>query len=424
MLQLAYIRENAEQIKERLIVRNFKETELIDQLIELDEKRRKTQHQLDEQLAESNKIAKSIGQLFKEGKAADANELKAKSSELKEGNKQLEEALKGFEEGVKSILVQIPNVPHETVPPGNSDEDNIEIRSGGEMPKLAEDAVPHWDLLDKYKLMSLELGSKITAGGFPVFMGNGAKLQRALVAYFLDSAIKAGYTEYIPPLLVNADTAFATGQLPDKEGQMYEVGADGFFMIPTAEVPITNVYRNTMVKEADFPIKMTGHSQCFRREAGSYGKDVRGLNRVHQFEKVEVVQIVHPDKSYEVLDEMVAYVEGLLQSLNLPYRIMKLCGGDLGFTSNLTYDFEVYAAGQKRWLEVSSISNFLTFQSNRLKVRFKNKDGKNQLAHTLNGSALALPRIIASLLENNQTADGINIPEVLQAFMGTDKITA
>ena len=424
MLQLAYIRENAEQIKERLIVRNFKETELIDQLIELDEKRRKTQHQLDEQLAESNKIAKSIGQLFKEGKADDAHELKAKSSELKEGNKQLEEALKGFEEGVKSILVQIPNVPHETVPPGNSDEDNIEIRSGGEMPKLAEDAVPHWDLLDKYKLMSLELGSKITAGGFPVFMGNGAKLQRALVAYFLDSAIKAGYTEYIPPLLVNADTAFATGQLPDKEGQMYEVGADGFFMIPTAEVPITNVYRNTMVKEADFPIKMTGHSQCFRREAGSYGKDVRGLNRVHQFEKVEVVQIVHPDKSYEVLDEMVAYVEGLLQSLNLPYRIMKLCGGDLGFTSNLTYDFEVYAAGQKRWLEVSSISNFLTFQSNRLKVRFKNKDGKNQLAHTLNGSALALPRIIASLLENNQTADGINIPEVLQAFMGTDKITA
>ena len=420
MLQLSFIRENIDLIKQRLQVRNFKDVQLIDKVVSLDEKRRKTQHQLDEQLSESNKLAKSIGALYQQGKKDEANELRAKTGALKEANKKLEEELNTIATELKETLIQIPNVPHESVPPGNTDEDNVKVKEWGDIPKLTEKK-PHWELMEDYNLMSLELGSKIAGAGFPLFIGQGAKLQRALVAFFLDSATKAGYTEYIPPLVVNENSAHATGQLPDKEGQMYHIGLDDLYLIPTAEVPVTNVYRDTIVKEQDLPIKMTAHSQCFRREAGSYGAHVRGLNRVHQFEKVEIIQIAHPDQSYEVLDEMVAYVETLLQGLELPYRIMRLCGGDLGFTSTLTYDFEVYSAAQERWLEVSSVSNFLTFQSNRLKVRFKNDTGTH-LAHTLNGSALALPRILASLLENNQTAEGVQMPKVLQQYTGFDTI--
>jgi len=396
---------------------------LVDKVVKLDEDRRKTQHQLDEQLSESKKIAKSIGALYQSGKQDEANALRDKTTSLKESNKQLEDSLSSIEKELHDTMVQLPNIPHESVPPGNSDEDNVSIKEVGEIPTLYEGAKPHWELLEQYDLMSLDLGSKITGAGFPVFMGKGAKLQRALVAYFLDNAIEAGYKEVIPPLLVNEATAYATCQLPDKEGQMYEVTNDGLYLIPTAEVPITNIYRDTIVKKEDFPIKLTGHSQCFRREAGSYGAHVRGLNRVHQFEKVEVVQIVEPSKSYEVLDEMVAYVEKIVQSLGLPYRILRLCGGDLSFASALTYDFEVFTVAQDRWLEVSSVSNFRTFQSNRLKVRYKGEDGKNQLCHTLNGSALALPRIIAALLENNQTAEGIVIPEVLRPYTGFDIIS-
>ncbi len=422
MLEIPFIRDNTKLIKERLQVRNFPNVELIDKIVTLDEERRKTQQSLDSQKSESNKIAKSIGELYKSGKTDEANSLRAKTAELKESNKQLEEKLRNIELEIRENLVLVPNIPHESVPAGNSDEDNEKVKEGGTIPQLSENAKAHWELMEQHQLMSLDLGSKITGAGFPVFIGKGAKLQRALVAYFLDKATEAGYTEYIPPLLVNDDTAFATGQLPDKEGQMYVV-QDGFYMIPTAEVPVTNVYRDSIVKESEFPIKMTAHSQCFRREAGSYGAHVRGLNRVHQFEKVEIIQIAHPDKSYEALDQMVAHVESLLLDLNFPYRIMRLCGGDLGFTSTLTYDFETFSAAQNRWLEVSSVSNFLTFQSNRLKVRYKDENGKTRLAHTLNGSALALPRIIATLLENNQTADGkINIPEVLRPYTRFDTI--
>ena len=423
MLQIAAIRDNIEQVKNLFKIKNFKELDLVDKVVKLDEDRRKTQHQLDEQLSESKKIAKSIGALYQSGKQDEANVLRDKTTALKESNKQLEESLNSIERELHDTMVQLPNIPHESVPPGNSDEDNVSIRESGEIPTLYEGAKPHWKLLEDYDLMSLDLGSKITGAGFPVFMGRGAKLQRALVAYFLDTAIEAGYKEVIPPLLVNEATAYATGQLPDKEGQMYHVANDGLYLIPTAEVPVTNIYRDTIVAKGDFPIKLTGHSQCFRREAGSYGAHVRGLNRVHQFEKVEIVQIVEPSKSYEVLDEMVAYVEKIVQSLGLPYRILRLCGGDLSFASALTYDFEVFTAAQNRWLEVSSVSNFVTFQSNRLKVRYKGEDGKNQLCHTLNGSALALPRIIAALLENNQTKDGIVIPEVLRPYTGFDIIS-
>ena len=425
MLQIAFIRDNADLIKERLKIRNFSELGIIDEVISIDEKRRSTQQQLDSQLNESNTLAKKIGELYKSGQREEADQLKVRTSELKETNKVLEEQLQQTEQQLHDKLVQLPNIPHESVPTGNSDEDNVEVKAGGTIPELPENAKPHWELLEMHNLMSLELGSKIAGAGFPVFIGKGARLQRALVAYFLDKAGEAGYTEYIPPLLVNNDTAYGTGQLPDKEGQMYFVEGDGLYMIPTAEVPVTNVYRNEIVKESDLPIKMTAHSQCFRREAGSYGAHVRGLNRVHQFEKVEIIQIAHPDKSYEVLDEMVAHVESLVNALGLPYRIMRLCGGDLGFTSNITYDFEVFAAGQKRWLEVSSVSNFLTFQSNRMKIRYRDENKKTQLAHTLNGSALALPRILASLLENNQQADGsIVIPEVLRPYIGFDKISS
>ncbi len=423
MLQIAAIRDNIDQVKELLEIRNFKEFDLVDKVVKLDEDRRKTQHQLDAQLSESKKIAKSIGALYQSGKQEEANAMREKTATLKESNKQLEESLSSIEQALQEAMVQLPNIPNSLVPKGNTDEDNLNIKQEGTIPKLYEGAKPHWELLEQYELMSLELGSKIAGAGFPVFMGKGARLQRALVAYFLDFANKNGYKEIIPPLLVNETSAYATGQLPDKDGQMYHVVNDGLYLIPTAEVPVTNMYRDTIVGKDDLPIKLTGHSQCFRREAGSYGAHVRGLNRVHQFEKVEIVQIVEPQKSYEVLDEMVAYVEQIIQSLELPYRILRLCGGDLGFCSAMTYDFEVFTVAQDRWLEVSSVSNFETFQSNRLKVRYKDDNGKNQLCHTLNGSALALPRIIAAILENNQTEEGIVIPEVLRPYTGFDIIS-
>ncbi len=422
MLQLNFVRENAEHIKKKLAIRNFQNVDIVDELIEVDRLRRTTQQKRDAQLSESKKLASQIGQLFKQGKQKEADVLKAKTTELKESNKTLEHQLKLLEESVKDRLVLLPNIPHDSVAPGNSDEDNVEVKAGGKIPKLHKDATPHWDLMEKYQLMSLELGTKIAGAGFPVFMGKGARLQRALVAFFLDKATEAGYTEYIPPLLVNETTAFGTGQLPDKEGQMYHVTGDNLFMIPTAEVPVTNVLREAILRQEDLPVKMTAHSQCFRREAGSYGAHVRGLNRVHQFEKVEIVQVTHPTKSYEALDEMVAHVESLLQDLELPYRIMRLCGGDLGFTSVLTYDFEVYSAAQKRWLEVSSVSNFETFQTNRMKIRYRDDNKKTQLTHSLNGSALALPRILAALLENNQTPKGIKIPKALQSYTGFEMI--
>lgn len=422
MLQLAFVRNNAELIKERLDIRNFKDIQVVDEVIALDALRRSTQQKLDTQLSESNQLAKQIGELFKSGKAAEANVLKEKTTALKESNKALEDELKKAEADLHDKLILLPNVPHESVPKGNSDEDNVEIKAVGDIPTLHDGAEAHWDLMKKYDLMSLELGTKIAGAGFPVFKGKGAKLQRALVAFFLDRATEAGYTEFIPPLLVNKETAFGTGQLPDKEGQMYHVTGDDLYMIPTAEVPVTNVLRGEILSEADLPVKMTAHSQCFRREAGSYGAHVRGLNRVHQFEKVEIVQVVHPDKSFEVLEEMKAHVETLLQALELPYRILRLCGGDLGFTSVLTYDFEVFSAAQDRWLEVSSVSNFETFQTNRMKIRFRDENNKKHLTHSLNGSALALPRIVAALLENNQTTDGIVIPEALRSYTGFDSI--
>jgi len=422
MLQLAFVRNNAELIKERLDIRNFKDIQIVDEVIALDAVRRSTQQKLDTQLSESNQLAKQIGDLFKSGKAAEANVLKEKTTALKESNKALEEELKKVEADLHDKLILLPNVPHESVVKGNSDEDNVEVKAVGEVPTLHNGAEPHWDLMKKYDLMSLELGTKIAGAGFPVFKGHGAKLQRALVAFFLDRAIEAGYTEFIPPLLVNKETAFGTGQLPDKEGQMYYVTADDLYIVPTAEVPVTNVLRGDILNAEDLPVKMTAHSQCFRREAGSYGAHVRGLNRVHQFEKVEIIQVVHPDKSFEVLDEMVAHVETLLQALELPYRIMRLCGGDLGFTAVVTYDFEVFSAAQNRWLEVSSVSNFETFQTNRMKIRFRDENNKKHLTHSLNGSALALPRILAALLENNQTAEGIMIPEVLRPYTGFDSI--
>ncbi len=424
MLPITLIREKAEFVKERLAIKNFDASEIIDRIIEHDVERRALQTRLDGVLAESNKLSKEIGMLYKEGKRDEAEIAKAKTVGLKEQSKLLEEKMKEIEGMLTDELVLLPNIPHECVPCGNSDKDNKVVREDGEKPKLSDDALPHWELLEKYGLMSLEYGNKLTGSGFPVFYGKGAKLQRALVAFFLDRAVEAGYTEYIPPLMVNKESAFGTGQLPDKEGQMYHVTDDDLFLIPTAEVPITNIVRDEILKEEDLPLKMAGHSQCFRREAGSYGKDVRGLNRVHQFEKVEIVQIVHPDKSYEVLDDMMEHVASLLSALDLPYRILRLCGGDITFASALTYDFEVFSAGQNRWLEVSSVSNFEVFQSNRLKTRFKDKQtGKTRLVHTLNGSAMALPRIIAALLENNQTPEGIVVPDVLRPYMGCDIIS-
>ena len=424
MLQLAYIRENKDDVLKRLAIKNFKDAEsIINSIIELDNNRKAAQRQADDTKAEANGLAKQIGDLMKSGKKEEAEILKAKTTELKINEKVFDETLSNIEKEIQTLLVTVPNTPNLTVPVGKTPEDNITVSQHGIIPKLHAKAQPHWDLTTKYDLIDFELGVKIAGAGFPVYKGKGARLQRALINYFLDKATAKGYNEVQPPILVNADSGYGTGQLPDKEGQMYHCQIDDLYLIPTAEVPITNLYRDVLLKENDLPIKNCGYTPCFRREAGSYGKDVRGLNRLHQFDKIEIVQITHPDKSYEALEEMLAYVCELLTELELPYRILKLCGGDMSFGSALTYDLEVWSAAQERWLEVSSVSNFETFQTNRLKCRFKGTDGKTQLAHSLNGSALALPRIVASLLENNQTETGINIPKVLQKYTGFDVIS-
>lgn len=415
MLQVPFIRQNPAFVKERLAIKNFKKTELVDELIELDDKRKKLQFETDEILAKINSASKEIGQLMKEGKKQEAEQKKLEVASYKEKVNDMH-AISEVENAIYAILVQLPNLPGALVPAGKTPADNEVVRTGGSMPVLYAGAVPHWELAGKYNLIDFELGNKITGSGFPVYKNKGARLQRALIQYFLEYNTAAGYIEYSPPFLVNEASAYGTGQLPDKEGQMYHAAEDNFYLIPTAEVPVTNIFRDEIVKLSDLPVKMTAYTPCFRREAGSYGKDVRGLNRLHQFDKVEIVQLVLPEKSYDVLEEMVLHVERLLLSLKLPYRILKLCGGDMGFTSALTYDFEVYSAAQDRWLEVSSVSNFEAYQTNRLKARFKDSNGKTQLLHSLNGSSLALPRIVASLLENNQTEAGIRLPEVLHSF--------
>ena len=423
MLTVKFIEDNKDFVIERLAVKKFNGKEIIEQILDLDKKRRQIQNRNDNIQAELNNISKEIGMLYKNGKAQEAEAAKQKTAQLKEESKQLITDLDGTENQLKSLLIQVPNLPHTSVPKGNSAENNEIVRSGGNMPDLTDKAVPHWDLAKKYDIIDFELGNKLTGAGFPVYIGKGAKLQRALINFFLDEGEKAGYKEYMPPLMVNEDSGYGTGQLPDKEGQMYHVTLDNYYLIPTAEVPVTNIFRDIILNTSEFPIKATAYTPCFRREAGSYGKDVRGLNRLHQFDKVEIVQIQHPSKSYETLEEMVNYVESLVKKLELPYRIVKLCGGDMSFTSALTYDFEVYAAAQQRWLEVSSVSNFESFQANRLKLRFREEgDKKTNLAHTLNGSALALPRIVAALLENNQTAQGIKIPAALQPYTRFDVI--
>ncbi|MCD6542907.1 MAG: serine--tRNA ligase [Flavobacteriaceae bacterium] len=423
MLTLAFIRENKEAILKGLAVRNFANAEeTIDQVIKKDSLRRATQAELDNILAESNKLSKEIGMFFKSGQVQKANLIKEKTGQLKEQSKELNEKLNLHESELNELLYLIPNIPNKLVPKGNSEEDNKTIFEEGDIPKLHKGALPHWELAKKYDIIDFELGNKITGAGFPVYKGKGAKLQRALIAYFLDKNSEAGYNEVQVPLLINEASGIGTGQLPDKEGQMYHVGIDNLYLIPTAEIPVTNFYRDVLLKESDFPICNTAYTPCFRREAGSYGAHVRGLNRLHQFDKVEIVRIEHPDRSYKALDGMVEHVKEILQELKLPYRILRLCGGDLGFTSALTYDFEVFSTGQDRWLEISSVSNFETFQANRLKLRFKNAAGKSQLAHTLNGSSLALPRVLAGLLENYQIEDGIKIPEVLQKYTGFDMI--
>lgn len=422
MLQVAVIREQKESIINHLAKRNIDATKLINEAISLDETRRSLQTQLDTIKAESNTLSKEIGQLFKSGEAQKANLLKEKTTSLKEDSKKLEEELNTAANSLNELLYKIPNVPNELVPAGNSEDDNEEVFREGKIPTLDNDALPHWELAKKYDIIDFELGNKITGAGFPVYKGKGARLQRALIAYFLDKNTAAGYTEYQLPHLVNEASGFGTGQLPDKEGQMYHVTEDNLYLIPTAEVPGTNIFRGDLLNEADLPIAITGYTPCFRREAGSYGAHVRGLNRLHQFDKVEILRVEHPKRSYEALDEMVNHVKGILNELKLPYRILRLCGGDLGFTSALTYDFEVFSTAQDRWLEISSVSNFETFQANRLKLRFKNSDGKNELAHTLNGSSLALPRVLAGILENYQTKDGIKIPEVLIPYTGFDII--
>lgn len=420
MLEVLNIRANTEDLKQRLAKRtNADYTALLDQIIEFDDLRKSTQGQLDEVLSENKKLAAQVGQLFKEGKTGEASILKTKSVELKERSQALKEKLNDAENQLREALYQVPNVPQADVPAGSSESDNEVIRTSGIAPELHADAKPHWDLANQYSLIDFEIGVKVTGAGFPVYTGKGAQLQRALINFFLNEATAAGYNEVIPPILINEDSGYGTGQLPDKEGQMYHVTGDNLYLIPTAEVPITNMYRDVILNESDFPVKLCGYTPCFRREAGSYGKDVRGLNRLHQFDKVEVVQLAKPEDSDRVLLEMVEHVEMLLQKLNLPYRLLKLCGGDLGFAAAITYDLEVYSAAQDKWLEVSSVSNFETYQSNRLKLRYKSAEQKkNVLAHTLNGSALALPRIVAALLENNQTPNGINIPEVLIPFTG------
>jgi len=424
MLQLTYIRENKEDVLKRLAIKNFKDAEtIINSVIELDNNRKMAQRQADDVKAEANSIAKQIGEMMKAGKKEEAEALKAKTAELKLNEKKFDESLRHIEEDIHKLLVTVPNLPNLNVPLGKTPEDNEVVNEHGAIPKLHDKAVPHWELTTKYDLIDFELGVKLTGAGFPVYKGRGARLQRALINYFLDKATGAGYNEVQPPILVNADSGYGTGQLPDKEGQMYHCQVDDLYLIPTAEVPITNMYRDVILKDTDLPVKNCGYTPCFRREAGSYGKDVRGLNRLHQFDKVEIVQITHPEKSYDTLETMREFVSSLLQELELPYRTLKLCGGDMSFGSALTYDLEVWSTAQGRWLEVSSVSNFETFQTNRLKCRFKGPDGKMQLAHSLNGSALALPRIVASLLENNQTPEGIKIPKVLVPYTGFDMIS-
>ena len=423
MLQVAFIRENKEDIIARLAKRNIDATEMINEAIAFDEDRKALQTSLDNTKAESNALSKEIGNLFKSGEVQKANILKEKTTQLKEATKNFEQELNDKVEALSELLYKIPNVPNPIVPAGNTDEDNEETFREGDIPKLHDAALPHWELAKKYNIIDFELGNKITGAGFPVYIGKGARLQRALIAYFLDKNTEAGYTEYQVPHLVNEASGFGTGQLPDKEGQMYHVTLDNLYLIPTAEVPATNIFRDTLLNESDLPISITGYTPCFRREAGSYGAHVRGLNRLHQFDKVEILRVEHPDNSYKALDSMVNHVKSILQDLKLPYRILRLCGGDLGFTSALTYDFEVFSTAQDRWLEVSSVSNFETFQANRLKLRFKNSEGKNELCHTLNGSSLALPRILAGILENYQTEDGIKIPEALVPYTGFDMIS-
>lgn len=418
MLQLQVLRQNPAWVKEKLAVKHFSDLSVVDSVLALDEERKKLQLEFDNNQAKVNSTSKEIGMLMGKGQKEEAETKKQEVAALKTTLDPISARLTEVEKQLQDELVKLPNLPSDLVPPGKHAADNVTVKEGGVKPELYPDAVPHWDLIKKYDIIDFETGAKITGSGFPLYKGKGAKLQRALIAYFLDYNTAAGYTEYLPPLMVNEASAYSTGQLPDKEGQMYYMPADNYYMIPTAEVPVTNIYRDTILKESDLPVKMTAYTPCFRREAGSFGADVRGLNRLHQFDKVEVVQIVHPDTSYEVLESMVAHVEGLLQSLQLPYRILRLCGGDMSFTSALTYDFEVYSAAQQKWLEVSSVSNFEAFQANRMKVRYKDEKGKPQLAHTLNGSSMALPRIVAALLENNQAIDGIHLPAVLQPYLG------
>ena len=422
MLQINYIRQNAELVKERLAIKNFGEINLVDELIVLDEEIRKQKVSTEALQAAVNTASKEIGALMVNNDTNAANAKRAEVNNWKEALNTGKMSLQTLEEDFTNKILQLPNLPHTSVPAGKVAEDNVTILEGGTIPTLPDNAKPHWEIIKEYDLVNFEIGAKLTGSGFPLYKGKGAKLQRALIQYFLDYNTAAGYTEYMPPLLVNEQSAYGTGQLPDKEGQMYHVTEDKLFLIPTAEVPVTNIYSGEIVKDAELPVKMTAHTPCFRREAGSFGSDVRGLNRVHQFDKVEIIQLVHPEKSYEVFEEMINHVERLLQFLELPYRILKLCGGDMSFASALTYDFEVFSAAQKKWLEVSSVSNFETFQTHRMKIRYKDEAGKTQLLHSLNGSSLALPRIVAALLENNQQADGIHLPKVLHQYFGAAKI--
>lgn len=423
MLQLAVLRDRPEHVIQRLAVKNLDAKPLVDQILSIDEERRRVQVELDQLLNQQNTIAKQVGELYKSGKKVEGDDLKNKSAALKQSVQELSEKLTALEEAMNAELVRLPNMPSEQVPKGRTPEDNEVVHQEGVLPALDASAKPHWEIAAQYDIIDFELGVKLTGAGFPVYKGKGAKLQRALINYFLDRAGAAGYGEVQPPILVNKDSGYGTGQLPDKDAQMYHVQLDEFYLIPTAEVPVTNIFRDVILKTEDLPVKLCAYTPCFRREAGSYGKDVRGLNRLHQFDKVEIVQVQHPEKSYGTLDEMVEHVAGLLRSLNLPFRVLRLCGGDMSFASALTYDFEVYSAAQKKWLEVSSVSNFETFQSNRMKLRFRTGTDKPVLAHTLNGSALALPRIVAALLENNQTPDGVILPEVLRPYTGFDKIS-
>jgi seryl-tRNA synthetase len=423
MLSISFIRQYPELVKERLLTRNFGNPNLVDELLHTDDQYRKVKFTTENIQASINAASKEIGMLMAKGEKEAAEAKKEEVASMKNEMAQHLSSLEALEAALQKQLLLLPNLPHASVPKGNSAEDNEVLRTGGNTPSLSANAKPHWDLIKEYDLIDFEIGAKIAGSGFPLYKGRGAKLQRSLIQYFLEYNTAAGYTEFMPPLMVNEATAYGTGQLPDKEGQMYHITADGLYLIPTAEVPVTNVYSNEIIKDADLPVKMTAYTPCFRREAGSFGSDVRGLNRVHQFDKVEIIQLTHPEGSYQVLDEMVAHVEKLIQSLELPYRILRLCGGDMGFTSALTYDFEVYSAAQQKWLEVSSVSNFETFQTNRMKIRYKDENGKTQLLHSLNGSSLALPRIMAALLENNQTENGINIPKALVPFFGSDFIS-